>query len=333
MNLATIGSGAIVDRMYEAIQDVEGIHPVAAYSRTLEKARAYADKHGVAKAYDNLEEMMADPEIDTVYIASPNSLHYPQAKLALEHGKNVILEKPFTPELAKTEELFALAEQKGVMIFEAITNIHTPNYGLLKDNLPMAGTIREAVLNFSQYSSRYKKYMEGHPANVFDPKMDGGALLDINVYNIHLALALFGKPEAVQYFPVIGYNGIDTSGVLVMEYPGLVVTCIGSKDSSSEYLGVLQGELGTMKISEGSTGRLSKVEFEPPMQEGQVVEPVLISIDQGEHMTYEFMDFLVALEEHNKDLYEKCKEQTLNAAHVLEEAKAQRDAKVKKLGL
>lgn len=326
MKLATIGSGFIVDNMFDSIKDVEDIEPVAVYSRTMDKARAFADKHAVKKAYDSLEAMFTDPEIDTVYIASPNSLHYPQAKQALEAGKNVILEKPFTPTRKEAEELFKLAEDNGLFIFEAITNIHTPNYGLLRDNLGMAGAIREGVLNFSQYSSRYKKYMDHEVSNVFDPKMDGGALMDINIYNIHLALALFGKPESIAYFPVIGWNGIDTSGVLMLCYPGMNITCIGSKDSSADYMATLEGELGTFNIYNGSTGRLDTIDFVPPQRENEKGEPIRISIDQGPHMTYEFMDFSTALNEKDRDVYEKCKQQTLMAEDILEEAKAQRDA-------
>lgn len=326
MKLATIGSGAIVDHMFDAIADIDSIEPVAVYSRTMEKAKAFAARHQVPKAYDSLEAMFSDPEIDTVYIASPNSMHYRQAKQALEAGKNVILEKPFTPTRREAEDLFETAEKNGLMIFEAITNIHTPNYGLLRDNLPMAGDLKDCVLNFSQYSSRYGKYMNGEVANVFDPKMDGGALMDINIYNIHLALALFGKPESVSYFPVIGWNGIDTSGTLILRYPGMNVTCIGAKDSSAPYSAVLQGDAGTFQIREGSTGVMKTVEFLPPMQENASVEPVVISIDQGLHMTYEFIDFDTALREQDHSVYEKCRAQTLAAEDILEEAKAQRDA-------
>ena len=97
MKLATIGSGSIVDLMFKSIADIDGIDVVAVYSRTMDKARAFADKHHVPKAYDDLDAMFGDPEIDTVYIASPNSLHYPQAKKALEAGKNCHSRKTIHP--------------------------------------------------------------------------------------------------------------------------------------------------------------------------------------------------------------------------------------------
>lgn len=321
MKLATIGSGAIVDSALESIQGVDGIELEACYSRTQDKADQFKEKHGFKKAYSDLDAMLADPEVEAVYIASPNSLHYAQAKKALEAGKHVLLEKPFTPTLEQTKELFDLAESKGLMLFEAITSIHTPNFGLLKDNIDQAGNIKQCVLNFSQYSSRYDDYKKGKAANVFDPKMDGGALMDINIYNIHLCLGLFGMPEGIAYYPNLGFNGIDTSGMLVMQYPGFTAVCIGSKDCKADYLFTIQGDEGTFTISDGSSGKMNRVDFTPvhPQEDQEV--PVKISIDQGHHMTYEFLDFLVAVSENDKDMYEKFKKQTLQAAEILDAAK------------
>lgn len=327
MKLATIGSGAIVDQALDSIKDVEGIELEAAYSRTMEKAEAFAGKHGFKKAYDSLDQMFADPEIDAVYIASPNSLHYPQAKQALEAGKHVLLEKPFAPSTKQSEELFELAEKNGLMLFEAITSIHTPNFGLLKDSLEAAGNVKQCVFNFSQYSSRYDNYKKGIVANVFDPAMDGGALGDINIYNIHLALGLFGMPEGAAYYPNLGFNGVDTSGTLLLLYPGFTVTCIGAKDCKADYLFTIEGDDGTFSITDGSSGKMNRVDFVPVHpEEGQEI-PVKISIDQGPHMTYEFLDFLTAVQENDREMYERFKKQTLMAAQIMDAAKAMKDEK------
>lgn len=324
MNLATIGTSAITRMMLDHSSELEDRHLIASYSRDLEKARAFAKEYGMEKAYDHLEEMLADPDIDTVYIASPNTLHYPQAKQALEAGKHVILEKPFTSTPEQAAELFALAEKNGVMIFEAITNIHTPNYGLIRDNLEMLGHMRQAVLNFSQYSSRYDKYKEGVVLNAFDPQMDGGALTDINVYNIHLLVGLFGKPERVTYYPNFGFNGIDTSGVLMMEYPGFTASAIASKDCTADYLATLQGDAGTFVIDRASTGIVEHVSFHPVHKGEDVIE---MSIDQGPHMTYEMMDFITAIQEQDQEMYNRFKQQTLDVMDIIAQAKEQRDAK------
>lgn len=324
MNLATIGTSAITRMMLAHSNELEDRHLIASYSRDLAKAEAFAGEHGMKKAYDNLEAMLADPEIDTVYIASPNTLHYPQAKQALEAGKNVILEKPFTSTVEQAKDLFETAEKNGVMIFEAITNIHTPNYGLIKDNLEMLGNMRQAVLNFSQYSSRYDQYKQGVVQNAFDPRMDGGALTDINVYNIHFLVGLFGQPERITYFPNFGFNGIDTSGTLIMEYPDFTATAIASKDCTADYLATLQGDDGTFIIDRASTGIVDHVTFHPVHKDEDILE---MSIDQGPHMTFEMMDFLTAIQEQDQEMYQRYKQQTLDVMEILAEAKAQRDQK------
>lgn len=326
MKLATIGTGSIVELALNSMDDVEDVTFVACYSRNMVKAMEFGVKFGFERAYDNLEFTLEDPDVDTVYIASPNSLHVPQAIMALEHGKNVILEKPFAATVQQAEELFALAESKGLMIFEAITSIHTPNYGLLKDQITRVGNVKQIIMNFSQYSSRYNDYKQGKVTNVFDPVMEGGALPDINIYNIHFVVSLYGMPLKTTYYPVLGFNGIDTSGVLILQYPDFVATCIGAKDSSSPYLFFVQGDEGTFTISGGSSGKMTDVFYAPCYRPGQVIENEKISIDQGPHMTFEFMDFSVAIREHNLEMYEAWKKETLDVMKILEEALSQRDA-------
>lgn len=329
MKLATIGTGSIVELAIESMEDVEDVTLVACYSRSMEKAVEFGEKFGFERAYDNLEYMMEDPDVDTVYIASPNSLHVPQARMALEHGKNVILEKPFAATVKEAEELFALAESRDLLIFEAITSIHTPNFGLLKDQIRRIGNVKQIIMNFSQYSSRYNDYKKGKVTNVFDPAMQGGALGDINIYNIHFVVSLYGMPSRATYYPVLGFNGIDTSGVLIMEYPDFVATCIGAKDSSSPYLFFVQGDEGTFTISGGSSGKMTDVFFKPCYRPGETIEEEKISIDQGPHMTFEFMDFSVAIREHSLEMYEAWKKETLDVMEVLEEALRQREAVLK----
>ena len=113
MRVGTIGSGVIVDRMIDAMKQTKDVEVVAVYSRTKEKAEAYAQKHQIKKSYHDLEEMFQDNNIDTIYVASPNSLHFEQSKKALQAGKHVICEKPFTPTGAQAEELL-----KGTKVYE-----------------------------------------------------------------------------------------------------------------------------------------------------------------------------------------------------------------------
>ena len=205
------------------------------------------------KVYTLLEDMLSDPEIELVYVASPNSIHYRQTKAALLAGKHVICEKPFAPTVAEAEELIALAKEKHLFLYEAITTAHHPNYARVRELLPQLGPIKTVIATFCQFSSRYPALLAGKPSPVLDPAYCGGALMDINLYNIHFAVGLFGAPEAVHYYPNLYKTGIDTSGLLVLRYPGFVCQCTGAKDCAANNSTQIVGENGYLSVTPGSS--------------------------------------------------------------------------------
>ncbi len=286
MKLGTIGSGFIVDRFLEAVNQIDEVECVAVYSRTQEKAEEFASKWKVSKAYSDLDAMLQDEEIDTIYVASPNSLHYAQSLKALLAKKNVICEKPFTTNVKQLDHLIETAKTNHVMLWEAITNIYTPNLNIVKDALSEVGKIRMITCNFSQFSSKYPAYISGKNPNVFNPEFSGGSIMDINLYNIHLTMYLFGKPLSYKYYPNIAENGIDTSGTMIMQYNGFIATLIGAKDSASNNYACIQGDEGTIVIDGASTGVCQDVTLTKIKQESET-----IGIHQNQHMTYELRAF------------------------------------------
>lgn len=260
MKIATIGTGIIVEHFIRAARTVKDIEFVAVYSRNLVRGHEFAEKVDIKKIYTSLTEMFLDDEIDTVYIASPNSLHYEQSKLALLAGKNVIVEKPFTGNYDKACELVKLSQEKNLYLFEAICNIHMPHFEYIKEKLEKVGNIKLIQCNYSQYSSRYSQLLQKTVTNVFDPDFSGGALADINIYNLHFVVGLFGMPEEVSYIANCHENGIDTSGVVILKYPEFVVECVGAKDSYSSNFAQIQGETGYIMVPGGVNG-LKRVEI------------------------------------------------------------------------
>ena len=253
MNIGTVGTGNIVETILENVQKVEGISCEAVYSRKEETGRKLADKFQIQKVYTDYDAMCQDESIDFIYIASPNSLHYAQAKKALEYGKNVICEKPFTPYLSQAKELVAIAREKQLFLFEGITTMFQPNYQLVKEHLTFLGSMKMVLCTFCQYSSKYDAFMKGELPNVFNPAFAGGALMDINLYNIYFIAGLFGKPEKVEYFAGKHENGIDTHGILILQYPNLICECTGAKDSWCENNVQLLGDKGYIRITPGSS--------------------------------------------------------------------------------
>lgn len=251
--LGTIGSGPIVHWMMDNVMITDGIRLAAVYSRSEQTGSALALRYGVSKIYTDLDAFLSDDEINFVYVASPNLLHYEQTKKALLAGKNVICEKPFCTQAAQARELVALAKERGLFLVDSVPPSYLPNFDIALRELPKLGRIRLVMANYSQYSSRYDKFLAGEKPNVFNPEFAGGCLMDINFYNLYLNVAFFGKPQDAVYYPNIR-QGIDTSGVLVLRYPDFVSQAAGAKDTWGENFFQIEGEQGYLYIKDGPTG-------------------------------------------------------------------------------
>lgn len=254
ITLGTIGSGTIVHSVLNNVIVTNGMSYEAAYSRTEEKAQALMNKYKGKKFYTDLDALFNDAKINTIYIATPNLLHYEQTKRALLAGKNVICEKPFVTKYSQAKELIELAKSKGLFLFEAAPTMFLPNFKVLKHELDKIGQVRLVISNYSQYSSRYDLVLKGEKPNIFNPEYAGGCLMDINFYNVLLNVALFGAPEEAVYYPNI-YPGLaDTSGSFVMKYDGFISQNAGAKDTWGFNFFQIEGEQGYIFVSEGSNG-------------------------------------------------------------------------------
>ena len=258
MKLAIIGSGMIVNDFLTMIGDIPKIQleAIVGTERSSDKMRLLKDKYGINQVLTNYEDCLKSDDVDTVYIALPNHLHFSFAKKAILSKKNVICEKPFTLKSSEMKELRELAFTNKVLLLEAITNQYLANYKKIKESLKDIGAIKIVECNYSQYSSRYDAFKKGEVLPAFNPKMGGGALMDINIYNIHFVTGLLGKPEKVAYLANIE-KGIDTSGILSLDYGDKKVVCIGAKDSTAPIRTIIQGDKGAI-IIEGPTSTIDK---------------------------------------------------------------------------
>lgn len=259
IRLGTIGSGPIVHSILDNVMITDGIRLTAVYSRSGETGRQLAGKYGADKVYTDLDKLMDDEEVNAVYIASPNLLHYEQAKKALLAGKNVICEKPFCTKAEQARELAALAKEKHLFLVDAVPAAFLPNLEVLKRELPKVGRVKLVLGSFSQYSSRYDQVLKGEAPNVFNPQYGGGCLMDINFYNIYLNVSLFGKPQDAVYFPNMYENLADTSGILIMRYEGFVSESAGAKDTWGVNSFQIEGEKGYIYVKSESS-RIAEVQ-------------------------------------------------------------------------
>ena len=332
MKLGIIGTGKIiVDALY-AMEPLSDISRNAIFARphSRDKGEELAKQYSIAEVYTDYDELLDKADVDTVYIGLINSVHFEYAKRALDKNKNVILEKPFAGTYDEAKELVDLARAKKLFVFEAITVLHNDVIAKMKENLPRLGQIRMMLANYSQYSSRYDNYLKGVVDHSFDPKYLGGALRDINVYNIHYAVELFGTPQKTHYYPNTGFNGIDVSGTMVLEYDGFSAVCTGGKDSDSPCFVQIQGEKGYMRIDgkPNVAPNLTLVITDDTKDElvrdaaGAMVRPTIkeefIPDPVHHRMTREFKDFARMINEKDFDLAEHYSSETLGVMRIVD---------------
>ena len=314
MKIGAIGTSFIMDTILENVSLADGIICEAIYSRTKENALPLAEKFKIPKIYTNYDTMLADKSLDLIYVASPNSLHYEQSKAALLAGKNVLCEKPFTVTSSQLKELIALAKNQNLLLYEAILPMFHPNYKLVREKLLAIGKPKMAQAVFCQYSSRYDALRRGEVPNVFNPQFAGGALMDLNMYNVYFLVGLFGKPVTVSYEATLFDNGIDTNGILTMKYDDFLCQCVGAKDAFCENSVQILGEKGYIKVTPGASN----------VQEVKIVrrgEDEMLFKTPTNPWYYEFVALSQLLCEKNyKDCYDRL-DLSLQVIEVLEAAR------------
>jgi len=316
MNLGIVGAGMIVKDFLSFTHELPEIKLEAIVARNIENLKNLQSIYNIKEIFTDLDECLSNPSIDTIYVAVPNNLHYSVAKKALEAGKNVICEKPFTLDYHETVELFELAESKNLILIEAITNQYLPNYLEIKENLSKMGNIRLVECNYSQLSSRYEAFKKGIIAPVFDKKQGGGVLGDLNIYNIHFVVGLFGAPKNSEYYPNI-VREVDTSGILILEYNEFKVVCIAAKDTYNNSYANIQGDKGLIKV----IGTLNEVP-NYTIKNNEVEMKVNKNIHK--HRMYsEFKKFIDVIDNKDFDFMQKQKEHSLAVMEIFDKSRKQ----------
>lgn len=296
INIAVLGTGKIIPEAIGAIQASGKFNVASIWARphSRDKAAALAEKFNVARFTTDLDDILNDGAIDFVYVGLINTVHYEYAKKFLSAGKNVIVEKPFTTSAAQAQELIDLALSKRLYLFEAVTTLHQPNFFAVRDALSKIGDVKLVLCNYSQYSSRYDAYKRGEVAPAFDPKLFGGALADINIYNLNFVVGLFGLPKKISYAVNRGFNGVDTSGIATLEYENFIAQCVGAKDSGSPCFLSVQGDGGYI-YSTSPPNELNSFELSV---RGEEVQTFALN-KFGHRMIHEFVDFGEIFEQKN----------------------------------
>ncbi|EPG7576507.1 Gfo/Idh/MocA family protein [Providencia rettgeri] len=317
MKLALVGSGKIIMSALDALIQVQGIELVALCVRaeSIEKGQVICQQFGIAKLYTDYQKLLQDPDVEVIYIGLPNHLHYQYTFDALMADKHVVCEKPFTPNWQQLQALISISQTRGLFLFEAITSIHTPEFHFIRQHIGKIGDIKVIHGNYSQYSSRYNDYLQGRVHAAFDPQQAGGALYDINLYNIYLLSALMGTPDSSDYICNKGFNGIDTSGVLTAYFGGSVASCVGAKDSASPGYFIIQGTKGHIRIT-GAPSLCQSVEVCIDGEISNVSRDATIN-----HMVYEFAFFREQIASKNRTQCDELLELALVVSKILHQSR------------
>lgn len=276
--IGMIGTSSISHTFATALQLSGEFQMKAVYSRTLSTAENFGKPYDAELFFDDLKEFMASPELDVVYIASPNSLHFSQTMLALQHGKHVIVEKPSFSNTKEWNAAFQLADEQGLFLFEAARHIHDPNYKLIKNEIAKMEGIDNAILNFGKYSSRYDQVLEGQEPNIFSLDFSGGAWMDLGIYLLYAAIDWFGVPESGEYFAKKIQTGVDGAGTAVLRYPFFDVTLHVSK-MNNLLLGS-EVHFGQQTLLIDSVSTPASIEW----YNGEIGEKIQLAVPPSEHV-------------------------------------------------
>lgn len=240
MKMAILGAGKIAGTMAKTMGKMDVAESYAVASRSMEKAEKFAKEYGFEKAYGSYEEMVQDSQVQLVYVASPHSHHYEHVKLCLEHGKHVLCEKAFTVNRSQAEELFALAESKGLLLTEAMWVRY----------MPMAKTLREVldsgIIGKVSTVTANLYYLIDGVERIQKPELAGGALLDVGVYTLTFASIVMGDEiKEIHANAIKTESGVDAQTQITIFYQsGAMASLCSGIMSISDRKGIIYGSNG-----------------------------------------------------------------------------------------
>ena len=292
IHFGVIGTNFITAKVIAGARQDTRFELTAVCSRSIERAREFAQTHSIPSTFTSLEEMVTGNTVDAVYIATPNALHASQSILCMQHGKHVLCEKPLASNAAEARLMIDTANRHNVVLMEAMRTTLTPNFLTLRQRLHEAGTIRRYFSSYCQYSSRYDRYKAGELPNAFNPLLSNGAIMDIGVYTIYPLVTLFGKPDSIHASSLLLPSGVDGEGSAILRYPTMDAIVIYSKIADSNLPSEIQGEQGTITINR--INDFAKVHFTPrPDTKHTAVTSIEWSTtDNHDHYYHEVAEFI-----------------------------------------
>lgn len=257
-----IGAGNISEKMAATISRMDCVRPYAVAARDADRAGAFAKRHGFARSYGSYPEMLEDPAVELVYVATPHSLHYEHVKMCLEHGKHVLCEKAFTANSVQAEEILSLAEGRKLLLTEAIWTRYMPFSRTIGDLLTsgIIGKVTALTANLGYDVKDIERMRE--------PRLAGGALLDLSVYPLNFAFMCLGTGvDTITSTFIPSPSGVDAQNSITLAFAnGAMAVLFSTMLNISDRQGVIYGSDGYMvveNINNPQSARLFDKDWRP----------------------------------------------------------------------
>ncbi len=319
-NWGIIGAGAIAGALVRALKLLPDANLVAVASRSLDRAQKFGEEHSVPKCYGRYEDLVNDPDVDVVYIATVNTAHKDNCVLALNAGKPVLCEKPFTVNAKEAEEVINLAREKNLFLMEAMWARFLPYMGKVREWLA-AGKIGEPLV--VQADVGFKKPFDPE-IRTFKPEKGGGILLDMGPYALTVvSMAFDGAPTEIKGLAYKGATGVDELDAITLGYEGGKVAQILATARAHPYKEArIIGTGGRIRLVgpywEGATAVLSV--------QGQEDETAFVP-NEGKGFHYQILEVMECLEAGLTESKLMPLAETLKNTKIMDELRRQWDLK------
>ena len=244
MKIGIIGAGNIAGTMATTLQQMKGTECYAIASRDIKRATEFADKYGFERAYGSYADMLNDPYVELVYIATPHSHHYEHIKMCLNHGKHVLCEKAFCANAAQAEEVMLMAEDRGLLLAEAMWTRYMPMRGLINK------VLKSGIIGNPTSLSANLGYPLISKSRLVRPELAGGALLDLGVYVLNFASMVFGNAiDSIAANCVKLDSGVDAQENIMLTYrDGKMASLYATMLAQTDRRGLINGTNGYIEI-------------------------------------------------------------------------------------